>query len=137
MGKNLEKVKAAYQAWNDSKGASVDTWRALMADKVTLTSVDETTPGLAFAKNRVSREDAVAYLSGITEGWSMVHFSPQFFLEDGDQVAMFGTCAWVNKATGKEAKTMIASHLLFEDGEVMSITDLFDTAAAGRAATPD
>lgn len=137
MGRNLEKVKAAYRAWNDSKGASVDTWRAMMADKVTLTSVDETTPGLFFAKNRVSREDAVAYLSGITEGWSMVHFTPQYFLEDGDQVAMFGICAWTNKATGKQATCMIASHLKFKDGEVVSITDLFDTAAAGRAATPD
>ena len=50
--------------------------------------------GLEFACDQHSKEGAVAYISAILEGWDMVHFSPETFVEQGDLIAMFGGCAW-------------------------------------------
>jgi len=136
MSSNLERVKDAYSAWNDSKGGSVDAWLALMDDEVVLIGVDEKEPGLAFARNRRSRDDVVDYLTSITDAWEMIHFTPRNFLEDGDRISMFGTCAWRNKATGKDMECLICSYWRFKDGKCVELIDLFDSAVAARAAMP-
>ena len=136
MPSNLERVKAAYKAWHDSKAASIDTWLALMADEVVLIGVNEEEPGLAFARNRKSRDDVADYLRGIADNWEMIAFTPRHFLEDGDRVAMFGTCSWRYKATGKQMECLISSYWRFANGKCVELIDLFDSAVAVRAATP-
>ena len=49
---NLVRLKAAYKAWNDSKGMSQSTWLDLMAHDVTIRSMTGPEPGLAFAAAR-------------------------------------------------------------------------------------
>ena len=46
MPGNLDCLKAAYAAWNDTKGASRDVWGALMADRFRLNPIDESSTGL-------------------------------------------------------------------------------------------
>jgi ketosteroid isomerase-like protein len=101
-----------------------------------ITSMASEAKPLAFAAQRSSREEAVAYMAAITNDWSMVHWTPETFVSEGNNVAVFGTCAWTSKATGKVAEVRIA-HLWEFDGELaVSLTEIFDSARAVAAATP-
>ena len=93
----FERLKAGYAAWHERKGDALDVWREMMDERFSLLSMNEATPGLGFAVDRHSREDALAYLGGIFKEWEMVHYTPETFVADGDNIAMFGTCAYRNK----------------------------------------
>lgn len=136
MASNLERLKAGYRAWHDSKGANRDVWAALMAERFHLRHVDETSRGLGFAVDSVSREEALGYLSAIFDEWEMVHYTPEVWLEEGDTIAMFGKSAFRHKGTGKVAEMRMASLWQFDGDEAISLTEIFDTAVAVRAATP-
>jgi ketosteroid isomerase-like protein len=134
---NLAKLKAAYAAWNDHKGASLDVFRELMDENIRLTNWGEEADALPFAAApRGSREAALQYLGEILNDWTMIHYTPQQFVCEGDHIAMFGTCAWTNKATGKQAACKVAGLWRFKDGKAVEFTDMFDTAVAAAAATP-
>jgi uncharacterized protein len=132
---NLQRLKAGYAAWHDRKGASLDVWREMMDERFSLLSMNEGTPGLGFAVDRHSRDDALAYLGAIFQEWEMVHYTPETFVADDDNIAMFGTCAYRNKATGKVAECRIANLWQFRNGKAVAMTDIWDTAIAAAAAT--
>jgi ketosteroid isomerase-like protein len=132
---NLDRIKAGYVAWHERKGDALDVWRPLMAENFTLVSMDESTPGLSFAVDRHSREEALAYLKGIFDHWEMIHYTPETFVADDDNVAMFGKCSYRNKKTGKAVECRIANRWKFEDGKAVAMTDVWDTALAAAAAT--
>jgi ketosteroid isomerase-like protein len=132
---NLARLKAAYAAWNDRKGDSLDVWRELMDPGFRLTSWGENTPGLEFSAPRSSREEALHYLSAILDDWAMIHYTPNHFVCEGDWIAMFGSCAYTHKRTGKSAECKIAGLWRFENGKAMELTDMFDSAVAAAAAS--
>ncbi|WP_274626345.1 nuclear transport factor 2 family protein [Arvimicrobium flavum] len=136
MSDNLSRLKATYTAWHDTKGDR-EVWRPLLADRFSLRSVDENSPGLAFARNRYSREEVLDYLAGVLNEWEMVHFTPETFVSEGDQIAMFGLCAYRNRATGKVTETLVSALWRFEDDKAVAMTEIFDSAAVSAAATPD
>jgi uncharacterized protein len=131
---NLERLKAGYIAWNERKGDALDVWLELMDERFTLVSMDEATPGLAFAVDRYSRDEALAYLGGIFDEWEMVHYTPETFVADDDNIAMFGKCAYRNRKTGRTAECRIANLWKFENGKAVALTDVWDTALAAAAA---
>ncbi len=134
---NLRRLKAAYKAWDDTRGGSIAVWGELMADTVRLVSVEEGTRGLDFARNRTSLEGVLDYLSGILNDWDMVHVTPETYVAEGDNIAMFGRAAWRNKKTGKVADCRVSVLWKFQGDKVVEFTDLFDSAVAANAATPD
>lgn len=136
-GDNLTRLKAAYQAWHDSKGGNVDEWLALMSDDVHVHSVGDEKAGLEFAKGCCSREEAVGYFTGLLETWSMIHWTPQHFVADGDRIAMFGHCSWRSKATGKIVDVHVAHLWTFKGGRIVELIEIFDTAGATAAAVAD
>ncbi len=136
MSGNLERLKAAFKAWHDSKGASQQAWLDIMSDSVVIRSTGAPVQALAFAGHRHSKEGAVAYMTSLLGTWSMVHWTPETFVENGDRIAVFATCAWTNKATGKTAEVRIAHLWQFKDGKIASLDEIFDTGAAIAAATP-
>jgi ketosteroid isomerase-like protein len=131
---NLAKLKSAYAAWHDTKGGSADQWLGLFSDEVRVKSVNDETAGLSWAGECCSRNEAVSYLTGLLEAWQMEHFTPETFVADGDQIAMFGHCAWVFKATGKRVETPVSHLWTFSDGEVVALIEIFDSAKAAAAA---
>jgi ketosteroid isomerase-like protein len=133
---NLAALKAAYAAWNDRKGNSLEVWRELMHPDFRLTSWGEGTPGLEFAAPRGSREEALQYLSAILQDWTMIHYTPKRFVCEGDWIAMFGSCAYTHKRTGKAAECKVAGLWRFADGKAVEFTDMFDSAVAAAAAMP-
>ena len=132
---NLARLKAAYAAWNDRKGDSLDVWSELMDPNLRLTSWGQETPGLEFTAPRHSREEALNYLTAILDDWTMIHYTPKTFVCEGDLIAMFGHCAWTSKRTGKKAECQVAGLWRFENGKAVEFTDMFDSAVAAAAAT--
>lgn len=136
MSTNLDALKAAYKVWNDSKAQDTSAWLALISDQMRIASMGDGHKALAFAAERSNRDEAIAYMSAITKDWTMVHWTPETYVSDGDRCAMFGRCAWTNKATGKEAEVRIAHLWEFQNGKAISLTEIFDSARAVSAATP-
>jgi ketosteroid isomerase-like protein len=130
---HLWKLKAGYAAWNDSLGDSLDVWREMMDERFRLTSIDETSPGMGFAADRDTREDALDYLAAIFDEWEMVHYTPQTYVCEGDNIAVFGKCAYRYRRTGKVAECRIACLWRFKDGKAIEMTDIWDTAVAAAA----
>ncbi|MEW9805195.1 nuclear transport factor 2 family protein [Mesorhizobium sp. ZMM04-5] len=134
---NLRNLKAAYRAWGKSRDkANIEPLQKLMADSFRIASMDETSPGLAFAADRPSKPQSIAYLTGIFDDWEMVHYTPQTFVEQGNKIAMFGKCAYKNKKTRKTVECWIANLWEFRNGKLVSMVDVFDSAKAAAAATP-
>lgn len=134
MPSNLERLQSAYAAWHETKGANIDEWAALMAEEVHFgapRAVPEVTGDLK------RRSEVLDYLGGILKQWEMEYFRPAAFVEDGGRIAMFGQCAYRNRATGKLAEIGISHLWEFEDGKIVRMAEIFDTARAAGAATPD
>jgi ketosteroid isomerase-like protein len=135
MPSNLERLQAAYAAWGSTGLEALDLWRDLMSDDFHYVSIDDQAPGLSFAARRNGREDAIGYLTGIFEQWDMVYYRPATFVAEGDKIAMFGSCAYRNKATGRQADCLITCLWEFEGDHAVRMTEVFDTAKAAAAAT--
>ena len=133
---NLEKLKAAYKAWDACKGREAECWLDIFADHVRIQSLAGESRALAFAAERKSKADAAGYFSSLAQHWSMVHWTPQTFVTEGDRIAVFATCAWTNKATGKTVETPSAHLWQFENGYATSVIEIFDSARVMAAATP-
>lgn len=133
----LAKLKAAYKKWHDSRGKSADDWVALMADDIEMRSVADGAPGMKFSAPRKGRHTAHDYFTALDEEWEMIHHTPEVFLVDGDRVAVFGRCAFKSRKTGKVAETHVANLWRFRDGLAVEYFELYDTARAFAAATPD
>lgn len=131
---DLERLKAAYKAWNDTKGGSSDVWLALLADSFSLRSMGHSSPGLTFAKERVSRQEALEYLTQLLSDWSLVYWIPETFVREGDQIAVFGRTAWINHATGKSAEMRVAHLWRFHNGNAIELNEIFDSARMVAAA---
>jgi ketosteroid isomerase-like protein len=137
-GSNLERLKAAYQLWHDTKGdaGSMRNWLALMDERIQLRSMGDASQELAFATTRTSRDGVLGYFDELLANWEMVDWSPETFVESGDRIAMFGRCGWVNRTTKKKGEVRIAHLWTFQDGKVIDIVEVFDTARMVAAATP-
>ena len=133
----LAKLKDAYQQWHDTRGHGVDAWMALMADDVDMRSVADGAPGMEFSARRKGKQTLHGYFSALVADWEMIHYTPAEFLVDGDRVAVFGSCAYRNRKTGKVAETHVANLWRFRDGLAVEYFELYDTARAFAAATPD
>lgn len=131
---NLGHLKVAYQAWHDSKGGSPDVWLDLFSDDIVLHSMSEDAAGLEFCRDRNCKQEVVNYFSSLLDDWSMVHFSPDTYVCQGDRIAVFGSTAWTNKATGKNAEVSVAHLWTFRDGKAVEMREVFDSARAAAAA---
>lgn len=133
----LTKLKSAYQAWHDTRGQSVAVWMELMADDVEMCSAADGAPGMEFSARRKGKDTLQGYFSGLATDWEMIHYTPEEFLVDGDRVVMLGKCAFRNRKTGKVAETAVMNRWRFRDGLAFEYFELYDTAKAFAAATPD
>ena len=133
---NVEKLRQAYQLWNDTRGASVDHWLGLLDDDVVLRSVADGVDGLDFMTHRKGLGEARDYFTGLAADWEMVHFTPKEFVAQGNRVVMIGECAFRNRRTGKVASSAKADVFTFREGRVVEVMEFFDTARASAATRP-
>jgi ketosteroid isomerase-like protein len=134
---NVDKLRHAYQLWNDTRGASVATWLGLFAEDVVLQSLGGNTLGLEFGKSRHGKAEAERYFSDLGAAWEMVHFTPVEYIAEADRVVVLIRCAFRSRLTGKVAESPKADVFRFRDGKVVEVFEFFDTAAAAAATRPD
>jgi len=133
---DIDKLKAAFRAWNDTKGASIDTWLDLMADQIDWRSLADGAHAVAWTSRGKTRAEVRAYLIALTSAFAMEHYTVEQYVCDVDTIVTIGTTAWRNKATGKQLDTPIVTVWRFQKGKVVSFFEYYDTAKVIEAATP-
>ncbi len=136
MATEIERLNAAYQVWADSKGARTDAWMDLVDDDFVMRSVAEQPAGLEFAGQRTGPVAMETYFKILADAWRMESYTVDALFGDGDRIAMFGTCSWTFKTTGKTVTTPIAHLWRFRNGKAHECLEIFDSARAAEAATP-
>ena len=134
----LETLKNAYREWHESKGRSTDCWVNIISNEsVHIETFDPVSASIAATSGKIksSKDELLSYLTGITNSWNMVHFTPETFVCENDRIAMFGRCAWTNKATKKTVEVQIAHLWRFKNGKAIEYSELFDSARVVAAAT--
>lgn len=132
---NVASLRAAYQFWHDTRGASVDRWLEIMADDVVVYSLGTTASGLDFSKGMKGKENVRAYFEGLTTEWEMMHYAVDDYIADGDRVVMVGRCAFRSRRTGQAVESPKADVFRFRDGLIVEVREFFDSARAQAAAT--
>lgn len=133
---NLKKLQNAYDLWSSSKGVDSSCWFEIAADNVIFHSMGNGNPALSFARDRHSKKELADYFAKLANDWTMVFWSPETFVNEGDRVAMFGVCSWRDKETGKIAECRVAHLTKFRKGQIIEFTEIFDSARALAATMP-
>jgi uncharacterized protein len=133
---NVQLLKEAYSRWNDSKGASVDYWfDNVIGPHISFGSIPRGAAPLAFATDYDDRTKLRGYFDGLLSDWTMVHYTVNEYVAQGDTVVARGSCAWTNKRTKKLAETPKVDFWRFKNGKAVEFYEYFDTAHVIGAAT--
>ena len=131
---NVEILKKAYKAWNDTRGASVDHWFAFLHDDIRFGSLAAGAAHVAFATNYNNKQALRAYFDGLLGSWEMIHFTPREYVAQGDAVVMRGDIGWRNKRTGKIFSSPKCDFWRFREGKAIEYFEFYDTAGLHAAA---
>jgi len=132
---NVERVRAAYEAWNDTKGASRAIWRDLVSDDFEMHSVGARRDGLSFAGTKTGPERFDEYLRELIEQWEMKYYRVDAIFGDESRVVMFGECSYDFRGNGQRITTPIANLWTFRDGKAIHCIEVFDSAEVVRVAS--
>ena len=131
---HLAALKHAYERWDKSKGTSVDEWMALLGDDIKFNSIAAGAAHVAYMTTYDRKQALRSYFDGLARHWSMIHFTMDEFITQGDVVVVRGSCAWQNKRTGKVCSTPKIDYWRFKDGKVVEYFEYYDTAGVHAAA---
>jgi uncharacterized protein len=129
----LARLRAAYQAWHETKGQSIETWLALVADDIDFRSLADGAPHADWTKRRRTREEVRHYLTGLNAEFEMIHFYADRFVSEGDTIVMIGQTAWTHRRTGKKVYTPKVDVWQFKNGLAIAYAEYFDTARLAEA----
>src|SRR4051812_37641566 len=102
---NIAILREAYRQWHDTKGGSLNHFLGFMDPEISFGSAPRGAAPLTFAKQYGSREAMKAYFAALLSDWTMLHYTIDEYVAQGDVVFARGSCAWTNKKTGKTAET--------------------------------
>lgn len=135
--RNKTLLQRCYDRWHETKGGSIDEWMAIIADTIAFRSlamggVDT----LRFTAPKMTRAEVEDYFRGLVGNWSIIYFTVDHYVAEGDKVCAVGNTAWRNKQTGKTLETPKVDFWQFRDGKAISFFEYYDTAGLLKAATP-
>ncbi len=127
------RLRQAYEAWSESRGARSGQWIELLGDSIEMRSV--LTPELPddLAAIRRNLSGALEYFQTVSRDWEMIDFRAERYIDGGFDVVMVGRCAWRNRATAKLVDTPKVDIWHFENGKAVSFLEMFDSLAFVRA----
>ena len=102
-------MKDAYARWNESKGARVDRWFEIVDQNVKFGSLARGAPPAAFLTTYDNREALREYFRDLLSNWSMIYYTIDEYVAQGDAVFARGSCAWTNKHTGRHFKSIFGA----------------------------
>ncbi|MCB1491633.1 MAG: nuclear transport factor 2 family protein [Rhodobiaceae bacterium] len=135
--RNTETARAAYAAWGNSKGTSIDHWLSIMDDDIRSTSLADEHDGFDLAQARVGKAEVRAYLQALSDNLDFIDFRTENIIAQGDWVVVLSTVAFRGRATGKVYRGPKADILRFRDGKLVEVREFYDTAAARDLVTMD
>jgi uncharacterized protein len=130
----LEKLKAAYQAWHDSRGKSIETWLELLADEIDFRSLAEDAQGEKWTARRRSRDEVRLFFLGFTGEFALERHTVDRFVSEGDTVVMIGSIAWRHFRSGRRIESPKVDVWRFEGGKAVAFAEFYDTAKFAEAA---
>ena len=135
--RNKSLLKGAYDRWHATKGGSVDHWMEIVADDITFGSLAEGRgpQSVAFTARVGGRDQLRGYFQGLLSGWTMVHYTVNDLVAEGDRVVAIGSTAWRNKATGKVCETPKVDVWRLRGGQAVDFYEYYDTAKMMAAAS--
>jgi hypothetical protein len=133
---NVALLKDAYGRWNGSKGASVDHWFEIVDPNIKFGSLARGAPPVAFLTTYDNREALREYFKDLLANWSMIHYTVDEYVAQGDAVFVRGSCAWTNKHTGRSVETPKVDFWRFRGGKAIEFYEYYDTASVLQAASP-
>ena len=131
---NVKILEDAYRHWHESRGHGVKEFLSICDSTINFGSVARGADPLTFAKQYDNRAALQSYFDGLLADWTMVHYTVDEFVAQGDAVFARGSCAWTNKKTGKTAETPKVDFWRFRDGKAVEFYEYFDTACVAAAA---
>ena len=137
MSQNVEELRSAYRAWEDSRGTDPSRWIRLFADDIKVRSIADGAPGMEFSMPREGLAQASEYFEHITRDWEMLSCAAEEFIEQGDRLVVVGSCAWRSRATGKAAESPFVHLWRFRGARAVEFREFYDTARAIAATVPD
>ena len=130
-------LQEAYRQWHETRGDSVDHFLNICDQSISFGSLPRGAAPMQFASHYDNREVLRGYFKELLDQWSMNFYDVRQFVAQGDTVVMQGVCSWTHKGTGKTCETPKVDIWRFRNGKAIEFYELFDTAAAFAAATPD
>jgi ketosteroid isomerase-like protein len=134
---NVATLKNAYARWHTTKGGSVDDWMALLADDIKFGSLAGGAAHVSYLTNYDTKQALRSYFDGLAKSWSMIHFTMDEFITQGDVVVVRGNCSWQHKGTGKVCSTPKVDYWRFKDGKAIEYFEYYDTAGVHAAASEE
>ncbi|MFO0994724.1 MAG: nuclear transport factor 2 family protein [Hyphomicrobiales bacterium] len=135
--RNIAVLKCAYAAWDASKGADRTVWTQLVAPAFLMHSLAQGVPPLEFTARICCPADLERYFEGLARDWSMNFFRIDRYVAQGSMVVAIGECSFTHRRTGKTVTTPKLDAFKFLNGEIVEVSELYDTALVMAAATPD
>ena len=129
MNANVERLKAAYAQWHETKGGSVDTWLDMMDDEIDFRSLANGAYGAAWTQEHTSREGVRAYLTGLKADMEMIHYTVDRLVCQDDCVVMLGSTGWRHRRNGRVIETPKVDVMHFRGNRIVRFQEFYDTAA--------
>ncbi len=133
---NVQTLKAAYQAWIESRGTETKGWIEAVHPDVRMASLAAGKDGPGIRPLERGTNAVVQYLDDVMAHWVMQHFRVDRYVGEGDAVAAIIDCAWTNRSTKRTYHGRMAHCWTFRDGKIASFEEFLDTADLIAAATP-
>jgi len=134
--RNIAILKEAYAAWDACKGSDPTVWTRLVAPAFLMHSLAQGVPPLEFTAQICCPADLDRYFEGLARDWSMNFFRIDRYVAQGNMVVAVGECSFTNRRTGKTVTTPKLDVFKFLNGQIVEISELYDTAKVISAASP-
>ena len=131
---NADRVRAAYEHWEQSLGSDPEPFFALAADDIAMSSVLEPPELHELACDHCGRDRLRDYFAALDAEWEMVDFPTEKVVEQGDTVVWIGRCTWRNRRTDRVETSPKIDVWTFRDGRAVRLLEMFDTLAFVRGA---
>jgi ketosteroid isomerase-like protein len=133
---NIAILQEAYAAWDACKGSDPTVWTRLVAPAFLMHSLAQGVPPLEFTARICCPADLDRYFQGLARDWSMNFFRIDRYVAQGNMVVAIGECSFTNKHTGKTVVTPKLDVFKFLHGQIVEVSELYDTAKTIAAASP-
>lgn len=134
--RNIATLKRAYAAWDACKGSDAAVWTRLVAPAFLMHSLAQGAPPLEFTARICCPADLDRYFEGLSRDWSMNFFRIDRYVAQGSMVVAVGECSFTNRHTGKTVTTPKLDVFKFLHGQIVEVSELYDTAKVMDAASP-